>query len=399
MSALLVACLATIVCVHGARPVLLEDVVADRFEAESLLHTDNDINDLQHQKAIEEVINSLINFSHDALQRRVALGVYGAYPPAYPAPGYPSPPSNPPPRWPDGVIIQNPPPPSPPAGASPPPSPMPSPPATPQPSPPTPPTAPAPPSPKPSRPPRPPAPPPFDGTWLSYEDMPGMGSYTEGLETYADRNETGLDVAWAWDRDFREARDPRNPLNLVFWTKRITCPPNNRCRACPRAWHVEANKTVLPIYFQEPQQIGKISIKQIRNPGLLTIQLLPWPAVPIPGLPTLAPSDEIGITVFQQLIDDSQCGQTINITLPLNISGLDTPIRPGFNQTVLPPKARRTAIGGILISMKPQTTLNSGIPVGERRTVVEGVRFEGRVLYPRRPRRYDDYKTGSNASW
>ncbi|KAG2422206.1 hypothetical protein HYH02_015483, partial [Chlamydomonas schloesseri] len=141
-------------------------------------------------------------------------------------------------------------------------------------------------------------------------------------------------VVWYSDASFRSYRKPRSPLNLVFWNAR---PPvqrrGGRVRRLPARWAVPANgthTTSLPLYFREPMQLDSIAITQLQSPGVVSVELLPWPATPIPELPGVAPVA-------------GPKGPPVSESVP-----------PRGSQSELPPRLRRTAVGGIRITVKAQ---------------------------------------------
>ncbi|PNW79749.1 hypothetical protein CHLRE_08g365065v5 [Chlamydomonas reinhardtii] len=195
-------------------------------------------------------------------------------------------------------------------------------------------------------------------------------------------------VVWYNDASFRSYRKPRSPLNLVFWSARRQCTATvGVCGGCPRAWAVPSNATqtttTLPLYFREPMQLDSITITQLQNPGVLSVELLPWPATPIPELPGVAPvSGPKGQPVYSAASDSTPCGGDLVISVPSDRSGSSESVPPRGSQSELPPRLRRTAVGGIRITVKAQAK-------GAKPTFISSVRFSGRVLYPANPAAYD----------
>ncbi|PNH09673.1 hypothetical protein TSOC_003666, partial [Tetrabaena socialis] len=190
-------------------------------------------------------------------------------------------------------------------------------------------------------------------------------------------------VVWYDDADFRAYRVPRSPLNLVFWGKNVPCKVTpGVCSACPRAWTAPNASRSTPICFREPMQLDAIAIMQRQNPGVVSVQLLPGPATAIPGLRALQPRNvTLGEPVWSAANDTTACGSELVIRLPSARSGTREAVPVRGSQGALPPRLRRTAVGGIIITVKEQQ-------LGALPTVIEGVRFSGRVLYPRNPALY-----------
>eukprot|EP00198_Chlamydomonas_reinhardtii_P006783 XP_001696119.1 predicted protein of CSE family [Chlamydomonas reinhardtii] len=216
-----------------------------------------------------------------------------------------------------------------------------------------------PPSPPPS-PPLPPGVPPARVTSARVSRMPAQGTLS---------GDSSKPVVWYNDASFRSYRKPRSPLNLVFWSARRQC--------------TATTTTTLPLYFREPMQLDSITITQLQNPGVLSVELLPWPATPIPELPDVAPvSGPKGQPVYSAASDSTPCGGDLVISVPSDRSGSSESVPPRGSQSELPPRLRRTAVGGIRITVKAQAK-------GAKPTFISSVRFSGRVLYPANPAAYD----------
>ncbi|PNG99732.1 hypothetical protein TSOC_014485, partial [Tetrabaena socialis] len=228
-------------------------------------------------------------------------------------------------------------------------------------------------TPSPPPPPSPPAPRTRNATFANVTGIFGQGSVGNATKP----------VVWYGDANFVAYRAPRSPLNLVFRGKRVQCKVTpGVCSACPRAWAASTVSRSVPIFFREPMQLDAIAIMQLQNPGVVSVQLLPWPATAIPELPALQPRNgTLGEPVWNATKDTTACGSELVIRLPSARSGTgeDVPVRG--SQDALPPRLRRTAVGGIIITVKEQQA-------GALPTVIEGVRFSGRVLYPRNPAMY-----------
>ncbi|KAG2494617.1 hypothetical protein HYH03_007136 [Edaphochlamys debaryana] len=225
-------------------------------------------------------------------------------------------------------------------------------------------------------PPAPPAPPSENVTSMRVTGMQGHGTIPLGAPT-------GKAVVWFTDPAFRQLRRPRSPLNLVHWSQRKACTVTKGvCDGCPRAWAALAGTpTQVPIYFKEPMQLDSISVTQINAPGLLRVDLLPWPAVHIPGLNLTASNATLGEPVWNVSRDVSACGDTTVIPIPAERSGTAEPVPRRGTQEALPPRLRKTAVGGVLITVRAQEK-------GKAPTTLESVTFTGRVLYPKKPRVY-----------
>lgn len=251
-------------------------------------------------------------------------------------------------------------------------------------------------------------------------------------------------VIWREDADFDNWRRPRNRANLVH-DKHLSCGANTvgTCTTCPRAWQVGADSTNATILFREPMQVragargllcvalpcahmllplpccqhpaglppptkplvstsctallscnlppapcfapptqlDRIIIKQLQNPGVLTVQLLPWPAVRIPGLNATARTGTLGRPIWSVTSDSTPCGGSLTIPLGSRAgTGLAVPKRG--SQSLIPRKLRSTTVGGISIIVKAQPKDCSKAPGC---TFIESVLFDGRVLYPADP--------------
>ncbi|KAG2427878.1 hypothetical protein HYH02_014482 [Chlamydomonas schloesseri] len=223
-----------------------------------------------------------------------------------------------------------------------------------------------------------PSPPPARVTSVRVSRMPAQGTLS---------GDSSKPVVWYNDAGFRSYRKPRSPLNLVFWSARRQCNAAvGVCGGCPRAWAVPANgthTTSLPLYFREPMQLDSIAITQLQSSGVVSVELLPWPATPIPELPGVAPvAGPKGPPVYSAATDSTPCGGDLVIRVPADRSGSSESVPPRGSQSELPPRLRRTAVGGIRITVKAQAA-------GARPTVISSVRFGGRVLYPASPAAYD----------
>ncbi|KAG2445104.1 hypothetical protein HYH02_008971 [Chlamydomonas schloesseri] len=222
---------------------------------------------------------------------------------------------------------------------------------------------PPPPSPPPS-PPRPPSPPPprvRNATFLSFDNATGQGTVMGPSRP----------VVWRNDPNFASLLTPGSPLYLVDPFK-AACPAE--CAACDLAWKVTANGQTQPIFFREPMQLSRIYIKQVRNSGVIRVQLLKWGGAPSTGQVT---GDVLGRVVYNVTKDASACRSVLVVRIGPKKSGIKLPVPMGGSQANLPGKLADKAVGGILITM--QQPENAGRNYGP---FVEFVRFQGRVLYP-----------------
>jgi hypothetical protein len=58
------------------------------------------------------------------------------------------------------------------------------------------------------------------------------------------------------------------------------CPPSTKpdgCGGCKWAWKAELNARSVAVFFKDPTQISRISIKQIKNPGIIVVRTPSWP--------------------------------------------------------------------------------------------------------------------------
>ncbi|GLI65696.1 hypothetical protein VaNZ11_009206 [Volvox africanus] len=218
-------------------------------------------------------------------------------------------------------------------------------------------------------------------TTINVTDILGQGSIVSKLN----RGDTVLagTVVWYDNANFRSFRKPHSALNLIFADKRLPCAvARGVCAPCPRAWAASRDSRVVPIYFREPIQLHTIKILQLQSPGVIIVELLPWPATIIPELPDLAPlSGTLGAPVWNVDHDPSDCGSDLIIRLPMERSGINLSVPPYGTQGNLPRGLRGTAAGGLLITVKDQ------LPK-QKATVIESVRISGRILYPRDSRKF-----------
>ncbi|PNH11200.1 hypothetical protein TSOC_001984 [Tetrabaena socialis] len=316
----------------------------------------------QEEAAVDSVVaevSNIVDGASDIVRRFLAVAA------AYPPPPSPQPPSPLPP--PPSPPSPSPPPPPSPVGfnppSPPPPRPLPPSPKPPSPKPPSPkPPSPNPPSPANLKPPR----------FAKFKGLYGMGVYLNKTQP----------VVWYDTKGFRQLRTPRSSLNLVYWTQKYECgtlTPGN-CFQCPRAWAAETSRNVT-ILFREPWQLDAIHIAQLQNPGVLVIELLPWPAVSINGLvdkngkPVAPVPGTLPPPIRNVTVDASLCSTTLDVKLTPDRAGTSLPVPPKGSQASIPASLKKTAYGGINIIVKAQAT--------KPNTFIDIVTFDGRALYPK----------------
>ncbi|PNH08210.1 hypothetical protein TSOC_005294 [Tetrabaena socialis] len=205
--------------------------------------------------------------------------------------------------------------------------------------------------------------------FAKFKGLYGMGMYS---------NNKG--IVWFDTPGFRTLRKPRSNLNLIYWTQKYECGPLNpgTCFQCPRAWAAESSRNVT-ILFREPWQLDAIHIKQLQNPGVLVVQLLPWPAVVIPGLvdnlgnPVPPIPGTLAPPVRNVTVDTSACSTTLDVKLTPARAGTDLPVPARGSQASIPASLRATAYGGINIIVKAQPQ--------KGKTYIDMITFDGRALY------------------
>ncbi|KAG2436510.1 hypothetical protein HXX76_006808 [Chlamydomonas incerta] len=215
-------------------------------------------------------------------------------------------------------------------------------------------------------PPSPPLPPMRNLTFLNFDNATSAG--TVG----ANRS-----VVWRSDPDYASLLSPGSPLYLVDPFKPV-CPA--KCAACDLAWKASSGQLTLPLYFKEPMQLSKIYIKQVRNSGVIKIQLLKWMGAPSTGQVT---GNALGRTIYNVTKDTTMCQSVLVVRVGPKKSGINTPVPVGGSQAKLPKQLASKAVGGILLTM--QQPQDAGKNYGP---FVEFVRFKGRVLYPANPSVY-----------
>ncbi|PNH11198.1 hypothetical protein TSOC_001982 [Tetrabaena socialis] len=245
-----------------------------------------------------------------------------------------------------------------------------------------PPPSPLPPSPKPPSPkppsPKPPSPkPPSPASTKPARFAKFKGLY--GMGVYLNKSQP---IVWYDTKGFRQLRTPRSSLNLVYWTQKYECgtlTPGN-CFQCPRAWAAETSQNVT-ILFREPWQLDAIHIAQLQNPGVLVIELLPWPAVSIDGLvdkngkPVAPVPGTLPPPIRNVTVDASLCSTTLDVKLTPARAGTSLPVPPKGSQASIPASLKKTAYGGINIIVKAQAN--------KPNTFIDIVTFDGRALYPK----------------
>ncbi|PNH06063.1 hypothetical protein TSOC_007625 [Tetrabaena socialis] len=224
------------------------------------------------------------------------------------------------------------------------------------------------PKPKPGKSPKPSPPPGTPARLAKFKGLYGMGVYLNKTQP----------IVWYDTNGFRKFRTPRSSLNLIYWTQKYECgtlTPGS-CVQCPRAWEATRNVTIL---FREPWQLDAIHIRQLQNPGVLVVELLPWPAVPIVGLvdstgnPVPPVAGTLRPPVRNVTVDTSLCSSTLDVNLGAR-AGTDLPVPRRGSQASIPDSLKATAYGGINIIVKAQPS--------KGKTYIDSVTFDGRALYP-----------------
>ncbi|EFJ50178.1 hypothetical protein VOLCADRAFT_89040 [Volvox carteri f. nagariensis] len=218
-------------------------------------------------------------------------------------------------------------------------------------------------------------------TSINVTEMWGQGSIVSPSKRTDDGDLEPGTVVWSDDPIFRTYRKPRSALNLVFASKHMTCAVmRGVCAPCPRAWEATKTFRTVPIYFRQPVQIDTIKILQLQNPGVVSVELLPWPATAIPELPSLqSRNGTLGAPVWKVEEDSSECGMDLVIQVSPEVSGMNIAVPPRGSQESLPPRFRSSAAGGLLITVKEQrrterpTVIESG---GSNPTAVTNDRYE-----------------------
>jgi hypothetical protein len=186
-------------------------------------------------------------------------------------------------------------------------------------------------------------------------------------------------LAWYDDSDFQEQLETQSALQLVDQQK-PHCPA--KCGACKWAWKASANKLKVALFFKDPVQISKIFLKQIKNSGIITVQMIKW-VYPAQGVV----EGNLGRTVWNVTDDTSMCQSVLVVRIPAKSSGINMPVAEDGSQENLHPPLSLTAVGGVLITMERPP--NAGKNYGP---FLEWVRFSGRVLYPKTAAIYSDFK-------
>ncbi|EFJ43771.1 hypothetical protein VOLCADRAFT_96128 [Volvox carteri f. nagariensis] len=184
-------------------------------------------------------------------------------------------------------------------------------------------------------------------------------------------------VVWFDDPDFLSLRETETILNLVY-PNALTCPYTNECGECGTGWTIERDPYKLYIYFKDPIQITNIEIRELQNPAVQLIALLPWPAV---DENLFARTDILGEPIYMDDGTTRPCPSTLSVEIPPERSGINLAVRKNGTQENLPKALRSSAAGGVFINFWIATQF-------EAVTIVESVRFSGRVLYPKDPQMY-----------
>ncbi|KAG2432640.1 hypothetical protein HXX76_008980 [Chlamydomonas incerta] len=202
-------------------------------------------------------------------------------------------------------------------------------------------------------------------------------------------------LVWYDDADFADQRADGGALNLVDWAagNRSACAISSRCGQCGHAWAAFFGPFQVTLYFREPVQLSRIDIREIANPAVAQVQLLPWPAVSFgPDLPARRGVLGRPINMPAAAAASTACPRTASIVVPIRRAGLGIKVSSEGSQEALPRALRGTAVGGVTLLLKAPAT-----PGDAGRTWVESVRFSGRVLYPKDAAVYSAFKPSSGA--
>ncbi|KAG2433870.1 hypothetical protein HXX76_008223 [Chlamydomonas incerta] len=208
-------------------------------------------------------------------------------------------------------------------------------------------------------PPSPPPPPPPAITHLALNGMPAAGAPGR-------KNRT---LVWWDDPDFGQQSGNGSPLQLVRRNK-PKCP--NTCTKCRSAWEATGKQPRTAVFFRDPVQLSRISIKQTRNVGVVKVQLLKW-VYPPEGIVN---ATTLGAVVFDnpKATNRSACKVLQNITIPN--SGLNLTVPASGSAWNIPKSLQDTVVGGVVLyTTRPKKYGNNYGPY------VEQLTFEGRALY------------------
>ncbi|GLI71185.1 hypothetical protein VaNZ11_016295 [Volvox africanus] len=232
----------------------------------------------------------------------------------------------------------------------------------------------------PLRPTSPPTPPP---RVIYVSDMPALGAMG------ATRS-----LVWWDDPDFVSQLRPYKPLQLVDWNKRpCSVQNNNKCRSCTRAWLSRKASYTVSVFFREPVQLQTILIHQLKNPAVNLVRLLAWPFnLNVSDANSIIGNSDgdyqyLGPPVYDAITngtDPTPCNGALNITIPFKLSGIKRPIPVWGSQSNLPIQLRSTAVAGVEVTVAMPTNPSQA-------TVIESIRFTGRVLYPKNSDMYEQW--------
>lgn len=134
---------------------------------------------------------------------------------------------------------------------------------------------------------------------------------------------------------------------------------------------------------------------QVNSPAILSVKLLPWPAVPLPASSASARASDYdidsrggggggqpqGIALSLSGLNQTACPAWLVVPVPMTLSGMGQVVPPGGSQATVGQLGLK-AYGGLSIAVGA-----AAIDVGER-TAIDGVQVNGRVLYPSRSEAY-----------
>ncbi|GIL80162.1 hypothetical protein Vretimale_12970 [Volvox reticuliferus] len=239
------------------------------------------------------------------------------------------------------------------------------------------------PPPTPPRPPlQPPSPPNPPPRFVYVSDMPGLGAIG------ATRS-----LVWWDDPDFASQLRPYRALQLVDWNKRPCSVPNNTCHSCTRAWLSRKASFMVSVFFREPVQLETIMIHQLKSPAVTLVRLLAWPLNLNDGNAnsTIGNGDGayqyLGAPVYDAITngtDPTPCNGVLNITIPPKLSGVNKPVSLWGSQSKLPIRLLNSVVAGVEVTVTMPTKPSQA-------TVIESIRFKGRVLYPKNPEMYEQW--------
>ncbi|GFR47652.1 hypothetical protein Agub_g9395, partial [Astrephomene gubernaculifera] len=215
----------------------------------------------------------------------------------------------------------------------------------------SPPGVPLPPSPPPAVPPR----------FLKVFNMSAQGTIGKGGE-----------LVWYGTPEFKKQLSKYSALQLIDVTK-ADC--TAACNSCQRSWKAAATNSTIVLFFKEPVQISRIYVKELKNSGVVKVQLLKW-VYPASVVNT---TSNLGRVVYNSTdMLGAKCQSIPAIQIGPKLSGTNLQVPRTGSQENLPKSLKSTAVGGVIITI--QRPANAGNNYGP---FIESVKFTGRVLYPK----------------